>query len=659
MVAGSLGRAWRGVLAGAGALCALAACATGAPAGSTPVPTSGTTVISSAEPAPAPVLRRDPASDVRWADSVLATLSLRDKAAQMVWPWVLGDYTPDDDANFRRIQALMRDQHLGGLIISVGSPTEIAAKLNALQRSSPLPLLVGADLETGAAFRARGGYFLPNAIDLGGATSFPYEMGIGASRDSALAYAMGRVTAVEGRALGIHMAFAPVVDVNNNPKNPVISLRSFGENPQLVARLGAALVRGIQDNGMLATAKHFPGHGDTEQNSHLELARVDASRARIDSVELVPFRAAVNAGVQGVMTFHGLVPALDTSSLPATLNPRIMTDLLRGDLGFRGIVVTDALDMNGVLGKMSMGEVAQRAVLAGADVLLMPTDNVGAIDAVVDGVRTGRFPESRIDASVRRLLAAKHEMGLDRQRFVDVQALRAVVGDSVNQAAARTAAERAITLVKDSLDLVPLGRLPRTARVVSVTIAPKVDLGAGTTFNGELARAFPGLRTLTLSPESLYGAASGAGAGAAVAGGTYVASPQPALFPASVENALRAAQGADVAIVSSYFGASSSTAKLAAPEGMAALIDSLQKHGTKVILATFSNPYIATELPTTSAYVIAWGSMPVSQRAAARALLGLAPITGQLPITIPAVAGYGAGLRRDVLIMPQPATSTP
>jgi beta-N-acetylhexosaminidase len=656
MVAGSLGRAWRGVLAGAGAL---AACATGAPAGSTPVPTSGTTVISSAEPAPAPVLRRDPASDVRWADSVLATLSLRDKAAQMVWPWVLGDYTPDDDANFRRIQALMRDQHLGGLIISVGSPTEIAAKLNALQRSSPLPLLVGADLETGAAFRARGGYFLPNAIDLGGATSFPYEMGIGASRDSALAYAMGRVTAVEGRALGIHMAFAPVVDVNNNPKNPVISLRSFGENPQLVARLGAALVRGIQDNGMLATAKHFPGHGDTEQNSHLELARVDASRARIDSVELVPFRAAVNAGVQGVMTFHGLVPALDTSSLPATLNPRIMTDLLRGDLGFRGIVVTDALDMNGVLGKMSMGEVAQRAVLAGADVLLMPTDNVGAIDAVVDGVRTGRFPESRIDASVRRLLAAKHEMGLDRQRFVDVQALRAVVGDSVNQAAARTAAERAITLVKDSLDLVPLGRLPRTARVVSVTIAPKVDLGAGTTFNGELARAFPGLRTLTLSPESLYGAASGAGAGAAVAGGTYVASPQPALFPASVENALRAAQGADVAIVSSYFGASSSTAKLAAPEGMAALIDSLQKHGTKVILATFSNPYIATELPTTSAYVIAWGSMPVSQRAAARALLGLAPITGQLPITIPAVAGYGAGLRRDVLIMPQPATSTP
>ena len=659
MVGGTLGRARCGIPLSTLVLSvALAACATGgAPAGSTPVPTSGTTLIASA--APAPVMRADPASDARWADSVLATLSLRDKAAQMVWPWVLGDYTPDDDANFRRIQGLIREQHLGGLIISVGSPTEIAAKLNALQRSSLLPLLVGADLETGAAFRARGGYFLPNAIDLGGATSFPYEMGIGASRDSALAYAMGRATALEGRALGIHMAFAPVVDVNNNPKNPVISLRSFGENPQLVAKLGAALVRGIQENGMLATAKHFPGHGDTEQNSHLELARVDASRARIDSVELVPFRAAVNAGVRGVMTFHGVVPALDTANIAATLNPRIMTDLLRGDLGFRGIVVTDALDMNGVLGKMSMAEVTQLAVVAGADVLLMPTDNVGAIDAVVDGVRTGRFPESRIDASVRRLLAAKHEMGLHTQRFVDVQAMRAIVGDSTNQGAARIAAERAITLVKDSLELVPLGRLPRTARVVNVTIAPRVDLAAGSTFNGELARAFPALRTLTLSPESLYGAGSGAGAGAAVAGGTYVASPQPALFPASVENALRAAQGADVAIVSSYFGASSATAKLAAPEGMASLIDGLQKSGTKVILVTFSNPYIATELPATSAYLIAWGGMPVSQRAAARALLGLAPISGQLPITIPAVAGYGAGLRRDVLTTPQPATSTP
>ena len=238
--------------------------------------------------------------DTRWADSVLSTLSLRDKAAQMVWPWILGDYTAVDNAAWTRVERMVREQKLGGAIISVGGPIDIAVKTNALQRAASLPLLIGADLETGAAFRARGGYFLPNAIDLGGATPFPYQMGIAATRDTLLAYEMGRVTAVEGRALGIHMAFAPVLDVNNNPKNPVISARSFGEDPSLVARMGTAFIRGIQENGMLATGKHFPGHGDTEQNSHLELARVDASRERLDSVELLPFRAAEGAGIVGV-----------------------------------------------------------------------------------------------------------------------------------------------------------------------------------------------------------------------------------------------------------------------------------------------------------------------------------------------------------------------
>lgn len=585
-------------------------------------------------------------ADGTWADSVLATMSLRDKAAQLVWPWVLGDYTAADDPTYRRVEQLVRDQHVGGIIISVGSPTEIASKLNALQRASPLPLLVGADLETGAAFRARGGYFLPNAIDLGGATYFPYAMGIGATRDTTFAYQMGRATAREGRALGIHMAFAPVLDVNNNPKNPVISLRSFGENPQLVARLGAAFVRGIQENGMLATGKHFPGHGDTEQNSHLELARVSASAARLDSVELVPFRAAVQAGVRGIMTFHGQLPGLDTSSLPATLNPRIMTDLLRGRLGFRGLVVTDALDMNGVLGKMTMAEVTQRAVTAGADLLLMPTDITGAIDAIVDGVRRGLFTEARVTESARRLLVAKQEMGLARQRLTDLPALRTVVGDSTSVADARLAAERAITLVKDSLGVVPFGGLPRTARVVSVTIAPRTDLGAGATFNAELARMFPALRSISLTTEQVFDATAAA---AAVPGqnAQYLATPQPRLLPALVENALRGAQGADVVIVSSYFGASSSTSRLAAPEGMADLLTGLQNAGTRVVLATFSNPYIAQDLPPVLCYLIAWGGSPLMQRAAARALLGAAPITGQLPITIPSVASYGAGLRRE------------
>ena len=547
--------------------------------------------------------------------------------------------------SYRRVERLVRDQHVGGFIISVGSPLEIANKLNALQQASPLPLLVGADLETGAGFRARGGYFLPNAIDLGGATYFPsrWRSVRRAIRRSPTRWGVHRARRTRARhPRGVRAGARR----QQQPENPVISLRSFGEDPHLVSRLGAAFVRGMQENGMLATGKHFPGHGDTEQNSHLELSRVNASAARLDSVELAPFRAAVQAGVRGIMTFHGQLPGLDTSSLPATLNPRIMTDLLRGQLGFRGLVITDALDMTGVLGKMSMAEVTQRAVLAGADLLLMPTDIGGAIDAVVDGVRRGLFTEARITESARKLLVAKQEMGLARQRLTDLQALRRVVGDSMSVTDAQLAAERAITLVKDSLGVVPFGGLPRTTRIVSVTIAPRTDLGAGVSFNAELARMFPALRSISLTTEQVYDATA---AVAAVPGqnAQYIATPQPRLLPALVENALRGAQGADLVVVSSYFGASSSTARLAAPEGMADLLTGLQKVGTRIVLASFSNPYIAQDLPPVPAYLIAWGGSPLMQRAAARALLGVTPITGQLPITIPSVAPYGAGLRRE------------
>ncbi|MDB4889188.1 MAG: beta-N-acetylhexosaminidase [Gemmatimonadetes bacterium] len=589
---------------------------------------------------------RGTTSDIAWADSVLTTLSLRDKAAQMVWPWILGDYTATDNAAWTRVEKMVREQKLGGAIISVGGPIDIAVKTNALQRSATLPLLIGADLETGAAFRARGGYFIPNAIDLGGATAFPYQMGIGATRDTVLAYEMGRVTAIEGRALGIQMAFAPVLDVNNNPKNPVIAARSFGEDPRLVAQMGRSFIRGIQENGMLATAKHFPGHGDTEQNSHLELARVDASRARLDSVELLPFREAVKSGVAGVMTFHGYLPALDTTRTAATLSPKVMLDLLRTQMGFQGILVTDALDMNGVLGNATMGEVTQLAVAAGNDVLLMPTDVNAAIDAVVSGVRAGRFTEARVDSSVRRLLVAKHRMGLDRNRYVDVEKVRSIVADSANLAPARVAAERAITLVHDSLGMIPLGRLPRTSRVVSLTIAPRAELSAGATFNAELQRQFPQLRTQVMTPEIVFDATAGAASGGT---GTYVASPVPRLLPAIVDNAMHAAEGADVVIVSSYFGASTSTATMSATGGLPELIDGLQKAGRKVILVSFANPYLPQGLPATPVFLEAWSASALSQRAAARALVGLAPITGQLPITIPSVAPYGAGLRREAL----------
>ena len=597
---------------------------------------------SSAPAAPRTEARTTPRSHTEWADSVLPTLTIRQKAAQMVWVWTLGDYTAVDAPQYATIEKQITDLELGGIIVSVGGPMDIATKVNALQRAAKLPLLVGADLETGAAFRARGGWFLPNAIELGGATSFPYQMGIGATRDPKLAYEMGRVTAEEGRAMGIHMAFAPVLDVNNNPKNPVISARSFGEDARLVSEMGTALVKGIQEHGMLATGKHFPGHGDTEQNSHLELSRVNVSRARLDSVELKPFQAAIDAGVRGMMTFHGDLPALDTTHTAATLSPRVMTDLLRTQMRFNGLLVTDALDMNGVLGSLSMAEATLRAVEAGNDVLLMPSDAKVSIQAVVDAVASGRITEARINDSVRKLLAAKHEFGLHTNRFVDVEAVRAKVGTVANQAPARDAAAKAITLVRDSLSLVPF-KMPRQAKVVSITVSSRVDLSAGRGFDAELRSAYPNLLSLTLTPEVVADATAGAAAGNA---GGYKVTPDPAILPASVENALSIARGADLVLVSSYVGATSNTASMVPTRGLPELLNGLRAGNTKVVLVSFNNPYLQLGLPLTEAHLIAWSPWTSSQRAAARAMLGRAPITGKLPITLPGVADYGFGLTR-------------
>ena len=609
------------------------------PAAPVPAPVAAPAARGGGAPAAA---GRATSTRAAWVDSVLATLSVRQKAAQMVWVWTLGDYTATDAPGYAAIARQITELELGGVIVSVGGPLDIATKLNALQRAARLPLLVGADLETGAAFRARGGWFLPNAIELGGATSFPYQMGIGATRDPKLAYEMGRVTAQEGRAMGIHMAFAPVLDVNNNPKNPVISARSFGEDPALVSEMGVALMRGIQEHGMLATGKHFPGHGDTEQNSHLELSRVNVSRARLDSVELRPFQAAIDAGLRGMMTFHGDLPALDTTKTAATLSRRVMTDLLKNEMKFSGLLVTDALDMNGVLGNMTMAEATLRAVEAGNDVLLMPTDAKVSIDAVVEAVATGRITEARLDESVRKLLAAKHEFGLHRKRLVDVEAVRTTVGTLANQGPARDAAAKAITLVRDSLSLVPF-TLPRTARVVSITVSSRVDLSAGRGFDAELRSAYPNLLSLTLTPEVVAEATAGAAAGNT---GGYRITPDPALLPASVENALAIARGADLVLVSSYIGAATNTASMVPTKGLPELLDGLRAASTKVVLVSFNNPYLQLGLPLTEAHLLAWSPWTASQRAAARALLGRAPITGKLPITLPGVAAFGAGLTR-------------
>jgi beta-N-acetylhexosaminidase len=576
----------------------------------------------------------------------MAAMSARDKAAQLVWPQVFGDYTPTSSSAWARVEQLIGQDHVGGFIMSIGSPIETAEKINAMQRLSSLPLVLGADYETGVAFRQRGGYFLPNNIYLGGGTMFPPQMALGATRDTSLAYQQGRVTAIEGRALGVHIAFAPVLDVNNNPGNPVIGMRSFGEDPHLVADMGAALIHGLQEHGMVATGKHFPGHGDTDENSHLTITTVHASRARIDTVELVPFRRAVAAGLQGMMTFHGVIPSLDTTPIPATLNPAIMTGLLRKQLGFNGLLITDAMDMNGVLSRVTLGpaqktgqvvqgnygtinnsvgiaEACKLAIAAGADILLMPSDVPAAIDAVVSGVREGRFTQARVDSSVRRVLEMKQRLGLDRHRFVNLDSVRTVVGDTANLAVAAGAAQRAITLAKDSLNLVPLVRpgIARPPTVLSITIATRTDLPAGATFNAELRRAATNVRTELVNPED----------------------PSP-----NFERLLSLADSSDVAIVSSYLTTGTNVSNPNAPEPIAEFMRGLAKRHPRTIVVAFGNPYLLQQVPAASTYLVGWGGFPVSQAAAGRALIGVAPIAGRLPISVPPVLRFGAGEDRSV-----------
>lgn len=550
---------------------------------------------------------------------MLRTLPLRDKVAQLVWPWILGDYVAEGTAEWERLSRLVTEQHVGGFIVSVGSPMDVAVKVNALQRLSTLPLLMSADLETGAGFRFRGGAFLPNAIDLGGATNFPLQMALGAAGDTALAYDVGRITAEESRALGIHVAFAPVLDVNNNPANPVIGSRSFSEDPALTARLGAAMVRGLQEHGMLATGKHFPGHGDTETNSHLALATVTASRARLDSVELVPFEAAMRAGIGAIMTFHGFLPALDSSGVPATLSPKVMTTLLRDELKFDGLLVSDAMDMAGVVDRFGAPEAAKRAIAAGNDILLMPRDIGATIDAVIAGVAEGRYDEARIDRSARRVLALKHRLGLSQERTVDLSRVRQVVGTDAHAAVASTIASRAFVLAKDSLGLVPLLQRNQPPRVLSVTYARRSDLSAGNAFNAALRPRVRTLRTAYVSADD----------------------DEP-----NYATLLKDARSSDVVVVGSYVNITSESATSGAPRAFVQFVDALRERGTKVIVVSFGSPYLLLQVPSVGSYAIAWGGTPASQRAAANALLGLQPISARLPISLPPYLPLGAGVMR-------------
>jgi beta-glucosidase-like glycosyl hydrolase/CubicO group peptidase (beta-lactamase class C family) len=561
-----------------------------------------------------------------WVDRTLTSLSLRDRVAQMVEVWVLGDYVNARDSSFAQVRRWITEDHVGSVTMSLGSPIEVAEKINAMQRLARVPLTVASDVEPGLG-RLEGGVFAPSLMSAGSATVLPSNMAIGATGDERLAYEAGRVTGAEARAIGIRVAFAPVVDVNNNPANPVINTRSFGEDPRAVARLAAAFVRGVQSQGVAATAKHFPGHGDTDTDSHLALPIVASDRARLHAVELVPFRAAIDAGVSNVMTAHIALPSVEGDSTPATLAPRIVTGLLRDSLGFRGLVYTDALTMDGIGAGYPIERSAVLAVRAGADVLLKPSDVRNAIDAVVAAVERGEITRARIDSSARRVLELKARTGVPVQPLVDLGALREAVGAPEHRAVAGEIARRAVTLLRDRDSLVPARGL---ASAAVITYAPELEVVAGRTFAARVRGAVPTAQTYRIGPGTAQ---------------------------AELDSIGRGVRGLERVFVTTNVRRIEGAGRVAMPPHVAAWIDSLA--GTeKVVLVANGSPYVIQQMPRVGSYLVTYGVNESLEAAAAGAVLGAAPITGRAPISLPGFFTRGDGLSRAGPA-PAVAASTP
>src|SRR5881296_326044 len=525
-------------------------------------------------------------------DSILASLSVRDRVAQLVVPWLAGSYTALDDSLFQVAARWVDTLHVGGLIMSVGSPFDIAAKLNALQRRSRLPLLISADLEWGAGMRVVG------------ATGNPRD-----------AYTIGEAAATEGRAVGIHVNFAPDADVNNNPLNPIINIRSFGEDPRAVSRLVQEYIRGLHDHGMLATLKHFPGHGDTQSDSHIGLPVITAGYPRLDSLELVPFRGGISAGADVVMSAHIAFPAFTGSDDPATVSAAVLTGLLRDSLHFRGLVVTDALVMGAIVGKYGAGEATVRAFLAGSDLLLMPADPDSALNAMTVAVEGGRITRDRLDASVRRVLEIKRRLGLLAHRVVALDSIMTVVGSKRFQDGANDIAVRALTLVRDIGG--PLHALrARPSRFALIAYADEHNAAAGQFMTELLRQGGDTVDYFRLWPMS---------------------------GPLSYDSARAVIAQAPATVFVANVRPISWRGNIALPDSLAQLVTTTDQ-GRPTVLVSLGSPYLLNQVPAAKCYLIAWSGVRAAERAVALALLGKVPIAGHLPIRIPPDYHIGFGV---------------
>lgn len=564
-------------------------------------------------------LQKLPPAARQWVDATLRKMTLEEKVGQLIYPTYYGGFTAADSPAYQQMLHDVQDLHVGGFIVATqGSPLgyrksqayPVAVLNNEMQAKSKLPLLIGADFERGTAMR----------LDEG--TSFPTQMAIAAGGEIADAYTMGKITALEARDVGVNWLYAPVSDVNNNPANPIINTRSYGEDPRRVAQFVTAFIRGAEENGALATAKHFPGHGDTSADSHIDLPVIHADRARLDSLELVPFRVAIAAGVGSIMTGHLNVPALEPDpNTPATLSHNILTGLLRDQLNFHGLIVTDAMDMGGITVRFAPGEAAIRAVLAGADCLLMPPVPDEAFQALEGAVKSGRISRARLDESVRRILETKARLGLDKKRLVDVAALNMKFGSVAWQTEAQDISDRGITLLRDTPHRLPLdGTKPARALLLAFYADPEPYPGED--LERELKKRFDSVTTLRADTRFVSAA--------------NLKLPPPDSY--------------DIGLVAFFVRVSDRKGNVDIPPEQAALAEQLYNAGKPVITLALGSPYLIEGFPQAQTWLAAFGISDVAQISMARALFGEIPVRGHLPVTIPGVemkAGFGINLPAD------------
>jgi beta-N-acetylhexosaminidase len=576
--------------------------------------------------------KREPSSKaLKWANEQLRKMSLEEKIGQLISVGVNATFLNQDSDAFRSLKHDIEDNKVGGIILFRGPVYESVILVNRMQQLARYPLLISADLEAGAGMR------------FDDTVNFPWNMAVAATGNPDYARRQGEITAREARALGVHQIFAPVVDVNNNAANPVINVRSYGEDPADVARFAAAFTEGAQDAGAIATAKHFPGHGDTAVDSHRGLPEINVSRERLNNVEFVPFKATVNAGVGAVMVGHIALPQIDATTvkplpenlkskpidtdqngeiidekaaMPATMSP-VIGHILRNDLKFDGMIVTDALSMSGLTIYFTPEEAAVRALEAGADMLLKPVNVDASFRGVLQAVKSGRITEQRVEESARRILAAKYDLGLVKDRITPIDSIDRIVGSKDVTALATEIAEHAITVVRDEDKLVPL---KTGKRVFNLAVTNGDDRSwIANPFVSRLKSAGVKVETVVLDERSTL---------------------------EEVQKAVNRAKAADLVIASLYGRVRSGQASsVGIPQAGARALSWLMSEEKPIVGISFGNPYLLLSFRGLRTYVVAYGDMPALQQAAARALLGEIDVTGRLPISLPGLYPRGTGIQ--------------